>query len=70
MKKIYGVNGSPRKNGNTAELLTSFLKGVEDAGDAEVTLINLIDYNFTGCRSCLAVNLREHNMVRVYFMMI
>ena len=58
MKKIYGVNGSPRKNGNTAELLTSFLKGVEDAGDAEVTLINLIDYNFTGCRSCFSCKLK------------
>ena len=27
MKKIYAVNGSPRKNGNTAQLLQKALDG-------------------------------------------
>ena len=32
MKKIYAVNGSPRKNGNTAQLLQKALDGAASAG--------------------------------------
>ena len=53
MKKIYAVNGSPRKNGNTAQLLQKALDGAASAG-AEVKLIQLADLNFSGCRSCFA----------------
>ena len=53
MKKIYAVNGSPRKNGNTAQLLQKALKGAASVG-AEVKLIQLADLNFSGCRSCFA----------------
>ncbi len=53
MKKIYAVNGSPRKNGNTAQLLQKALEGAASAG-AEVKLIQLADLNFSGCRSCFA----------------
>ena len=53
MKKIYAVNGSPRKNGNTAQLLQKTLEGAASAG-AEVKLIQLADLNFSGCRSCFA----------------
>ena len=53
MKKIYAVNGSPRKNGNTAQLLQKALEGAASAG-AEVKLIRLADLNFSGCRSCFA----------------
>ena len=53
MKKIYAVNGSPRKNGNTAQLLQKALEGAASAG-AEVKLIQLADLNFGGCRSCFA----------------
>ena len=31
-KKIYAVNGSPRRCGNTAELLNSALAGAADGG--------------------------------------
>lgn len=48
---IYAVNGSPRKNMNTAALLKSFLDGAKAAG-CETKLINLYDYNVTGCRAC------------------
>ena len=51
MKKIYAINGSPRKNGNTAQLLQKALEGAASAG-AEVKLIQLADLNFSGCRSC------------------
>ena len=51
MKKIIAVNGSPRRNGNTAELLRHALRGAEEAG-AETELVNLYSLKFTGCLSC------------------
>ena len=53
MKKVIVLNGSPRKNFNTAQLLKEAQKGAEAAG-AEVEFYNLYDYNFLGCRSCFA----------------
>ena len=38
MKKIIAINGSPRRNGNTAELLQHALRGALDAG-AETELV-------------------------------
>ena len=32
MKKVIAINGSPRRNGNTAELLQQALKGAQEAG--------------------------------------
>lgn len=52
-KKIFAINGSPRKNKNTAQLLQEALRGVKDKG-AEVKLVNLYDLNFHGCYSCFA----------------
>ena len=57
MKKIIAINGSPRKKGNTAEVLTFALKGAQDAG-AETELIHLADLNFSGCKSCFACKLK------------
>lgn len=53
MKKVIILNGSPRKNFNTAKMLKEAQKGAETAG-AEVEYFNLYDYNFLGCRSCFA----------------
>ncbi len=53
MKKVIILNGSPRKNFNTAKLLQEAQKGAQAAG-AEVEYFNLYDYNFLGCRSCFA----------------
>ena len=52
MKTII-LNGSPRKDWNTALLLKSAQKGAEAAG-AETEYIDLFDLRYTGCRSCLA----------------
>ena len=52
MKTII-LNGSPRKNWNTAQLLKEAQKGAESTG-AEVEYIDLYDLNYSGCRSCLA----------------
>ncbi|MBE6362806.1 MAG: flavodoxin family protein [Lentisphaerae bacterium] len=60
MKKIYAVNGSPRKNGNTAQLLQKALEGAASAG-AEVKLIQLADLDFSGCRSCFACKKLENH---------
>ena len=51
--KVIGLNGSPRKNWNSAQMLEHALKGAAAAG-AETQLIHLIDLNATGCRSCFA----------------
>lgn len=53
MNKAIALNGSPRKNGNTATLLQKALAGAAEAG-AETELIHLIDLDYKGCSSCFA----------------
>ncbi|MCR5100466.1 MAG: flavodoxin family protein [Butyrivibrio sp.] len=52
MKTII-LNGSPRKNWNTAMMLKEAQKGSESAG-AETEYIDLYNLSYTGCRSCMA----------------
>ena len=56
MSRIIGINGSPRKDRNSARLLDSALSGAKDSG-AEVRRIDLYDLSYTGCRSCFACKL-------------
>ncbi|WP_291567981.1 MULTISPECIES: flavodoxin family protein [unclassified Clostridium] len=51
--KVIAINGSPRKNANTATLLKNALEGASSQG-AETELINLYDFNYKGCISCFA----------------
>lgn len=51
--KVIGINGSPRKTWNTAQMVESALDGCKDAG-AETKLYHLIDLKFKGCISCFA----------------
>ena len=51
--KVMLLNGSPRKNWNTAQVLKSAQKGAESVG-AETEYIDLYDLTYTGCRSCMA----------------
>jgi multimeric flavodoxin WrbA len=51
--KLIAVNGSPRKNYNTAALLNYALEGAKASG-AETELIHLYDYDYKGCQSCFA----------------
>lgn len=52
---FYAINGSPRKKGNTAEVLKKALEGVHSLLPAAATeLVHLYDLDFTGCRSCFA----------------
>ncbi|MDO4566760.1 MAG: flavodoxin family protein, partial [Oscillospiraceae bacterium] len=49
--RLIGVNGSPRKNGNTAAMLDQALNGARAQG-AQTERIDLYDLKYTGCRSC------------------
>lgn len=57
MKAVF-INGSPRKNFNTAKMLKKAIEGAQSVG-AECELINLFDYEFTGCRSCFACKIKN-----------
>ncbi len=57
MKAVF-VNGSPRKNFNTAQMLESAMKGAAEVG-AEVERIDLFEYEFTGCKSCFACKVKN-----------
>lgn len=51
--KLIALNGSPRKEWNTATLLKKALEGAGSQG-AETELIHLYDVTYTGCTSCFA----------------
>ncbi len=63
--KAIAINGSPRKNWNTAQLLQSAMKGAECVG-AETELINLYDLNFKGCISCFGCKRKGAEPCRCY----
>jgi len=54
--KIVAVNGSPRKDWNTATLLKHILDGAKETG-ANTELIHLYNLDYQGCRSCFACKL-------------
>ncbi|SPF40148.1 NADPH-dependent FMN reductase family protein [Candidatus Desulfosporosinus infrequens] len=56
--KVLAINGSPRKNENTATLLNKALEGAASQG-AKTELIHLYDLNFKGCISCFACKLKD-----------
>lgn len=51
--KVVGINGSPRKQWNTASLVGKALEGATSVG-AETEMINLYSQTFKGCVSCFA----------------
>jgi multimeric flavodoxin WrbA len=55
--KVMAINGSPRKEWNTATLLEKALEGAASQG-AETELIHLYDLSFKGCKSCFACKTR------------
>lgn len=56
--KALFVNGGPRKNKNTAQMLQSAMQGAKEAG-AEVELTQLYDLDYKGCNSCFACQLKN-----------
>lgn len=53
MKNILVIQGGGRPNGNTAQLINSFVKGAMDAGHT-VEVISLIKNEVKGCIGCNA----------------
>ncbi len=54
---FYAINGSPRKNKNTATLLQSALEGIQStAPEANIAteVIHLYDFDYQPCISCFA----------------
>lgn len=51
--QIYAINGSPRKQWNTAQALQNVLDGASESADNVLTeMINLYSLNYKGCVSC------------------
>ena len=60
MKKIYAINGSPRRNRNTATLLDKVLEGAKSATtDVTAERIDLYSLKYTGCLSCFACKRKD-----------
>ncbi len=58
MKTVI-INGSPRKNGNTAKICVSFAEGIRlKHPDAEINSVHLYDLTFKGCLSCFSCKLK------------
>lgn len=55
--KVIAINGSPRKDWNTATLLKHAVNGAKSAG-ANTELIHLYDLNYKGCTSCFGCKLK------------
>lgn len=53
MKNILIVQGGGRPNGNTSQLVNSFMAGVQESGHS-VTCISLIKFEVKGCLGCNA----------------
>lgn len=64
--KTLLLNGSPRKNWNTAMMLKEAQKGAESAG-AETEYIDLFDLTYTGCRSCLACKRKDADRCKCFW---
>lgn len=60
MKKIIAIDGGPRKNFNTAEMLKKFAEGASAvSNEVEVKTVRLYDMEFKGCMSCMACKLKD-----------
>ena len=51
MKKVLALMGSPRSNGNTAQALEAFVKGIRSS-DIEVEVIEIKDLEIGDCIDC------------------
>ncbi|MCI9079455.1 MAG: flavodoxin family protein [Lachnospiraceae bacterium] len=71
-KKIVVLNGSPRKNGNTSELVKVFIEGAQSAGNI-VTEFFLDGMDIHGCKGCFGGHssqecpcVQKDDMVKIY----
>ena len=50
--KVLLVNGSPRKNGNTAYATKTIVEGIEKNSSNTIEVINVVDFKVSGCIAC------------------
>ena len=56
MKKIIIIDGGPRRNMNTAQMLQKFVEGAQSVGEhIEVKTFRLYDLDYKGCMSCMSL---------------
>ena len=55
--KVIGINGSARKDGNTAILIRKVFEELNNAG-IETELIQLADKEIQPCRACFAARVK------------
>lgn len=59
---IIAINGSARKNGNTATMLKNYLEGAASVSEnINTRMINLYDLQYTGCIGCLGCKAKKGN---------
>ena len=59
MKKIFIIDGGPRKNFNTASMLQKFAEGASSVSDQiEVKTVRLYGMDYKGCMSCMACKIK------------
>ena len=59
MKKIMIIDGGPRKNMNTAQMLQKIAEGAKSCGDdVEVKQVRLYELDYKGCMSCMACKIK------------
>lgn len=63
MAKIVILDGSPRKRGNTHELIAAFRKGAEESGNS-VTEFFLNEMEISGCLGCFGGGERSPQPLR------
>lgn len=57
--EIIIINGSPRRDGNTARMCSAFAEGVKSSGKTVSSeTVHLYELEFKGCRSCFACKLK------------
>ncbi len=63
-KKIIALNGSGRKNGNSAAMLDAFIEGVTSVNqNIEIERIDLFDLDYKGCRGCHGCELKTRKQI-------
>ena len=50
--KVLVLNGSPKKQSDTFRMTERFLKGLDSAGEHEITVVNVIEKKIAPCRGC------------------
>ena len=59
MKTIMIIDGGPRRNMNTAQMLQKVAEGAQSVGkEIEVKTVRLYDLDYKGCMSCMACKIK------------